>query len=157
VQQIHAAGTWKKPSPPRNWFSTQDTQQHASQVAKLHRIARSAHAALLREGGIDRFREFVEKRTAWIAAIDAGQKLAVTTYQSTLQEWLAHPHVPGNASKLWKLLTGKKLTFGCPYIPEEILVSHFENLLRSNEALDYSPLTPLLIPPNWMPHLNHQK
>ncbi len=147
INLIHAAGSWRPLRASKSWFSNTATVEQANHVASLRKEVRRLFASLLLGGSDSLFREFIVQRTAWIKALDDERKLSTATFQSTLNEWLRNPAVPGNASKLWKILTGKKSDFGNPLISEDRLVVHFEALLRTQEPLAYSPSDPPIIIP----------
>jgi hypothetical protein len=89
-------------------------------------------------GELHTFSEFVAARTEWIAAVDEGKKLASTSFQTRLAAWKNSPQLPGNSSKLWKIMSGKKSEFGTA-IPEPVLIDHFNALLFRNQPLTFQP------------------
>ncbi len=109
VTLIHAAGSWKPLAAPRNWFETPQTVEQAQHVASLRRQARHLYVSLLKGGPSPPFKDFIDRRAAWIRALDNSRKLSTVSFQSIMNEWKCHPAVPGNASKLWRILTGKKI------------------------------------------------
>ncbi len=142
ISLIHDAGQWKPYPPKKSWFATAATTEHAQHVASLRRGVRKLFEVVQQDPNPVSLRAFLSSRVTWIKAVEEGQKLSLSTFQESIQEWIARPNTPGNATKLWRILTGKKSEFGCPLISEDRLVSHFEALLKTNEPLAYTPVEP---------------
>ncbi len=146
IDQIHGEGHWKPKPQPKSWFESEETISHSSHVARLRADARKFHRALVERGELTSFPDFVAARTKWIEAVDEGRRLATTSFQTRLETWKKQPHLPGHSSKLWKVMSGKKSEFGTS-IPEDQLVSHFNQLLFKNQPLHYlTPDPPILDP-----------
>jgi hypothetical protein len=146
TDQIHRRGTWKPHPQPQSWFATPTTAQQSLTITRLRTEARKYHRALVERGDLSVFSDFVEARTKWIQAIDEGRKLSTSSFQTRLAAWKKNPNTPGYASKLWKIMSGKKSEFGTS-IPEDQLVSHFNSLLYKSTPLSYTPVSPPVIDP----------
>jgi hypothetical protein len=143
---IHNKGTWKPRPEPKSWFATPETAQQSLTITRLRTEARKYHRALVERGDITKFADFVEARSNWIKAVDEGRKLAASSFQTRLAAWQKNPNTPGYASRLWKVMSGKKSEFGTS-IPEDELVSHFNALLFKSTPLTYTPVDPPTLDP----------
>ncbi len=146
TEQIHAQGKWKPRAEAKSWFDTPETTVHQTRVSRLRSEARKFHRALVDRGDLSSFPDFIQARTQWIAAVDEGRRLATTTFQTRLAAWKKDPHLPGNSSKLWKIMSGKKSEFGTS-IPEDQLIAHFNALLFKSQPLTYTPSSPTISDP----------
>jgi hypothetical protein len=107
-------------------------------VSRLRANARRHYRALVERGELHTFSDFVSARSDWVKAVDEGRKLASTTFQSRIAAWKKSHHLPGNSSKLCKIMSGKRSEFGTS-IPESELITHFNSLLYRNQPLQFQP------------------
>ncbi len=146
ITQIHLKGKWKPRPSPQSWFESPASVAHAATVSKLRTAARKYYRALVDRGDLSTFPDFLAARTKWIDAVEEGHRLATTTFQTRLASWQSTPNTPGHASKLWKIMSGKKSEFGTS-IPEEELITHFNTLLYKNQPLTFTPPDPVIHDP----------
>ncbi len=147
IDQIHSQGKWKPRPTPKSWFETPATVAHSATVAKLRTAARKHYRAIVDRGDVSSFPDFLAARSAWIKAVDEGRQLATSSFQTRLASWKKSSHLPGHASKLWKVMSGKKSEFGTS-IPESQLVDHFNSLLFKNQPLAFKPPDPPVLDPH---------
>ncbi len=146
TQLIHKQGSWKPRPTPKSWFDTPATVEHTCTVARLRSNARRHYRALTERGDLQSFPDFVAARSEWIAAVNKGRELASSSFQTRLAAWKKDSHLPGNSSKLWKIMSGRKSEFGTA-IPESELILHFNSLLYTSTPLQYTPHDPPLLDP----------
>ncbi len=144
IQQIHKKGKWKPRPTPKSWFETPTTIAHTATVSRLHSAARKHYRALVDRRELSSFPAFIDAQTKWIEAVDEGRRLSTTSFQTRLAAWKKNPNAPGNATKLWKIMAGRKSEFGTA-IPEEQLVAHFNSLLFKDRPLTFSPPDPPIL------------
>ncbi len=146
ISQIHQRGQWKPRPTPKSWFETPTTIAHSATVSRLRSAARKHYRALVDRGDLSTFPAFIEARSQWIAAIEEGHRLSTSSFQTRLAAWKKNPNSPGHASKLWKVMSGRKSEFGTA-IPEEQLVDHFNSLLYKDRPLTFTPPDPPTLDP----------